>query len=102
MSWQSCGNNRGVDTRTVQICQTPYYPASSRTTVAKRIDEVMEIEKLISALKDTIAFLRNSQSSDWAHLSVEEIVQELEAEIAKIMISQPIDAKRLGYLFAPT
>ena len=62
----------------------------------------MEIEKLISALEDTIAFLRQSQSSDWAHMSVEEIVQALKAEIAKIMSSQPIDAKRLGFLFAPT
>ena len=62
----------------------------------------MEIEKLISALEDTIAFLRNSQFSDWAHMSVEEIVQALEAEIAKIMSSQPIDAKLLGFLFAPT
>lgn len=62
----------------------------------------MEIEKLISALEDTIALLRKSQSSDWAQMSVEEIVQELEAEIAKIMISQPMDAKLLGFLFAPT
>jgi hypothetical protein len=62
----------------------------------------MEIEKLISALEDTIAFLRKSQSSDWAHMSVEEIVQELEAEIARIKISQPMDTKRLGFLFAPT
>ena len=62
----------------------------------------MEIEKLISALKDTVGFLRNSQSSHWAQMSVEEIVQELEAEIAKLMISQPIDAKLLSLLFAPT
>ena len=62
----------------------------------------MEIEKLISTLEDTIAFLRNSQSSAWAQMSVEEIVQALEAEITKLMISQPMDAKLLGFLFAPT
>jgi len=70
--------------------------------IGKRIGEVMETEGLISALEDTIAFLRNSQASDWAHRSVGEIVQELEAEIVKIKISQPIDAKLLGFLFAPT
>ena len=62
----------------------------------------MEIEKLISALEETISFLQNSQSSDWAPMSVEEIIQELEAEIAKIKNSQPMDARLLGFLFAPT
>ena len=62
----------------------------------------MEIEKLISALEDRIAFLRDSQYSDWAHMSVEEIVLELKAEIAEVKISQPMDATLLGFLFAPT
>ena len=62
----------------------------------------MELEELISVLEETIELLGNSQSSDWAPMSVEEIIQELEAEIAKIKNSQPIDARLLGFLFAPT
>lgn len=62
----------------------------------------MEIEKLISALQETVSFLQNSQSSGWAPMSVEEIIQELESEIAKAKISKPIDTKSLGFLFAPT
>ena len=62
----------------------------------------MEIEKLISALHETIVFLQNSQSSGWATMSVEKIIQELESEIAKTKNSKPIDTKTLGFLFAPT
>jgi len=63
---------------------------------------IMDAKKLISALEETISFLHNSQSSDWAPMSVEEIIQQLEAEIAKIKKSQPFDARLLGFLFAPT
>jgi hypothetical protein len=62
----------------------------------------MEIEKLISALQEAISFLHNSQSSDWANMSVENIIQELESEIVKAKNSQPIDSKLLSILFAPT
>jgi hypothetical protein len=62
----------------------------------------MEIEKLIHALEETIMFLRTSRPSDWANMSIEEIIQELEAEIARARNLQPIDAKLLGFLFAPT
>lgn len=63
---------------------------------------VMEIEKFISALEETITFLRRSQSSDWANLSIEEIIQKLEAEIAKAKNSQPNDIRVINFLFAPT
>ena len=56
----------------------------------------------MSALEDMVSFLQNTQSSDWAPISVEEISRELEAEIAKIRNSQPIDARLLGLLFTPT
>lgn len=62
----------------------------------------MELETLNSALEETISFLRNSQSSDWAGMSVEELILELESEIARAKNAQPVDAKRLGLLFAPT
>ena len=62
----------------------------------------MEVEKLISALEETVTFLQNSHSSNWANMPVEEIIQGLESEIAKAKNSQPIDAKLLGFLFAPT
>ena len=62
----------------------------------------MEVEKLISALEETLSFLQNSQSSAWAHMSVEEIITGLETEISRAKNSQPIDAKFLSLLFAPT
>ena len=62
----------------------------------------MEFGILISALEETLSYLRNSQSSDWASMSVDEIVDELESEIAKVRNSGPIDAKHLSFLFAPT
>lgn len=62
----------------------------------------MEVEKLISALEETLSFLRSSQSSGWANMSVEDIIQELESEIVKPKNSQPIDLKLLSTLFAPT
>lgn len=62
----------------------------------------MEVEKLISAVEEAILFLRESQSSDWANMSVEDIIQQLESEIVKAKKSQPIDSKLLGILFAPT
>ena len=62
----------------------------------------MEIDKLISALDETISFLRDSQSSNWASLSAAEMIQELESEIDSIKNSKPPDAKRIAFLFAPT
>jgi hypothetical protein len=63
---------------------------------------VMEIEKLIFALEETIVFLRRSQSSVWANLSTDEIIQELKSEITKAKNSQPNDVQLLASLFAPT
>jgi hypothetical protein len=62
----------------------------------------VELKILNSALEETISFLRNSQSSDWAGMSVEELILELESEIESIKNSQSADAKRIGFLFAPT
>ena len=62
----------------------------------------MEIEKLISALEETISLLRNSRSSDWSSLSAEEIIRRLEAEVGKAKNSQPMDINLLDRLFAPT
>ena len=62
----------------------------------------MEVTALVRALKETISLLSNSQSSDWASMSVEEIIEELQSEITKARNSRPIDAKHLSFLFAPT
>lgn len=62
----------------------------------------MDINKLIYSLEETISFLQNSQPSGWANMSIEEIIQELDSEIAKAENSRPIDTKRLSFLFAPT
>jgi hypothetical protein len=62
----------------------------------------MELENLIYALEETISYLRKSQSSPWAPLSVEEIITRLEAELAKARIAKPMDVNLLDRLFAPT
>ena len=62
----------------------------------------MEIEKLISALEETISLLRNSRSSNWSSLSAEEIIRRLEAEVVKGKNSKPMDINLLDRLFAPT
>ena len=62
----------------------------------------MEIENLITTLEETIRLLKSSQSSDWASMSVEEIIRELEAEITRAENSERIDTKLLSFLFAPT
>ena len=62
----------------------------------------MELENLIYALEETISYLRKSQSSPWAPLSVEEIITRLEAELAKARNAKPMDVNLLDRLFAPT
>jgi hypothetical protein len=62
----------------------------------------MEIEKLVSALEETISYLKMSQSSDWSTLPVEEIVRRLEREVAKARTRKPMDVNLLDRLFAPT
>ena len=62
----------------------------------------MEIEKLISALEETISYLRESQASAWSSIPVEEIIRRLEAEINKARNAKPVDVILLDRLFAPT
>jgi hypothetical protein len=62
---------------------------------------MMETE-LIYALEETISYLRQSQSSDWAPMPVEEIVRRLEVEVVKAKNAKPIDVNFLDRLFAPT
>ena len=62
----------------------------------------MEVETLISALEETISYLRISQSSDWSDMPVEEILRRLEAEASKARSAKPIDVTLLDRLFAPT
>ena len=62
----------------------------------------MEIEKLVSALEETISYLKTSQSSDWSTLPVEEIVGRLEREVGKARSLKPMDVNLLDRLFVPT
>ncbi len=62
----------------------------------------MEIEKLISALEETVSYLRKSQSSDSSQIPIEEIIRRLEAETAKAKSLKPVDVNFLDRLFAPT
>jgi hypothetical protein len=62
----------------------------------------MEVEKLISALEETISYLRTSNPSAWSQMPVEEIIRRLEAEITKSRNAKPTDVNLLERLFAPT
>ena len=61
----------------------------------------MEIETLISALEQTISYLRTSKSSDPSQLPIEEIIRRLEAEVARAKNLKPVDVNLLDRLFAP-
>ena len=62
----------------------------------------MEIENLISALEETVSYLRKSESSNWAPMPVEELIRRLEVEITKARNAKPVDVTLLERLFAPT
>ena len=62
----------------------------------------MEIDNLVSTLEKTLSFLRESESSFWSSLSVEELISKLEDELHKSENSQQIDLGQLKFLFAPT
>ena len=62
----------------------------------------MEVDYLLIALEKTLALLRESESSLYGSLSVEEVIRQLEEELGKGRKSQPVDMCRLQYLFAPT
>ena len=62
----------------------------------------MEVIKLVDALEESILYLRNSQPSNWANLTIEEVIANLESELNKAKSSQTIDMKLLRILFAPT
>ena len=62
----------------------------------------MEIEKLIYALEETVSYLKNSDSTNWSNMPVEEIIRRLEAEIAKARNEKVVDVNLLERLFAPT
>lgn len=57
---------------------------------------------LYQSLVQTIAYLKQSEDSIYSHLTVSEIIQQLEEELVKIKNSQPFDKKHLSFLFAPT
>jgi len=80
-------------------CRAGLYPALH---IIDWTATVVKIEQLISALDETITLLRKSQSSIWMNMPVEEIIQNLESEIAKAKDIQSIDSELLGLLFAPT
>ena len=62
----------------------------------------MVTQELTSALQETILFLQNSQSSNWAGMSVEEMIQELESTVASLKNAHFVDVQQLGVRFAPT
>ena len=54
------------------------------------------------ALEQTIAYLKQSEDSLYSHLTVSEIIDQLEEELEKIKNSRPIDKDLLSLLFGPT
>jgi hypothetical protein len=61
----------------------------------------MEVEKLVSALEQTISYLRTSESSDPSQMPIEEIIRRLETEAARAKNLKPVDVNLLDRLFAP-
>jgi len=62
----------------------------------------VEIDYLIIALEKTLSLLRESESSLYSSLSIEEVIRQLEDELDKRKKSQPADIEHLRFLFAPT
>jgi len=62
----------------------------------------VEIDSLVSALEKTLSFLRESESSFWSSLAVEELISKLEDELYKLKNSQQFNLEQLKFLFAPT
>jgi hypothetical protein len=62
----------------------------------------MEVEKLLSALQETISYLRKSEPSGWSHMPIEEIIRKLEAQVTRLSSAKPLDIILLERLFAPT
>jgi hypothetical protein len=62
----------------------------------------MEIDYLVIALDKTLSFLRESESSLYADLTMEEVIRELEEQLDKRKKSQPVDIERIRFLLAPT
>ena len=62
----------------------------------------MEVEKLISALEETISYLQESESSGWLSMPIEDLIRRLEAEITKARNAKLVDVSLLERLFAPT
>lgn len=58
--------------------------------------------ELKDALEKSIIYLEKSRDSIYSHLTVAEIIQQLEEELAKIKNSKPIDKNRLSLLFGST
>ena len=67
----------------------------------ERISGVMEIEILVSALEQTISYLRTSKSTDPSQMPIEEIIRRLEAEAARAKHLKPVDVNLLDRLYAP-
>jgi hypothetical protein len=62
----------------------------------------VEIERLISALDETILLLQKSESSAWSSMPIDEIIRRLESELEKARNRKPLDVVVLDRLFAPT
>jgi hypothetical protein len=62
----------------------------------------VEIERLISALDETISLLQKSESSAWSSMPIDEIIRRLQSEMEKARNRKPLDIVVLDRLFAPT
>jgi hypothetical protein len=62
----------------------------------------VEVDYLVIPLEKTLSLLRESESSLYGRLTVEEVICQLEDELDKVKNSQPVDMHRLRFLFAPT
>ena len=70
--------------------------------IAERVGKVVKVDYLIISLEKTLSFLRESESSLYSSLTVEEVIRELEEHLDKWKKSQVGDIERLRFLFGPT
>jgi len=60
------------------------------------------MEELSQVLQKTIDFLEQSQPSMWSNLTLPEVIETIETELARIQAGKKLDKQLLKTLFAPT
>ena len=62
----------------------------------------MDIDIYISSLEETLSYLLNSESSNYSHISVDEVIERLRFEISVVKEIHQVNQELLRLLFGPT